>query len=258
MLLFLFFVVAESALLGSLVPTNHTSTGLLKTIMADPKKFVAEVSKVDPGELANIISLLEALLETSENQEQDLVDHVADESQKALQSAEVLADAQTAVDGAQGDVEDAQAALALREQEHQAASDAHDAQEGAKALAEQELADLEGGLNSEQEVIRQVIAMLQGLQSSNCVEVVGDGETEQTPTCSWSNNCVWDETTQGECASHICTSSGYASGEFLSATNNPCEASWHSGSHWYYVIDNPSVIHGSPNLDASATVSCCN
>merc|ERR1712038_1815963 len=130
---------AESALLGSLVPTNHTSTGLLKTIMADPKKFVAEVSKVDPGELANIISLLEALLETSENQEQD------------------LADAQTAVEGAQSDVEDAQAALALREQERQAASDAHDAQEGAKALAEQELADLEGGLNSEQEVIRQVI-----------------------------------------------------------------------------------------------------
>lgn len=100
--------------------------------------------------------------------------------------------------------------------------------------------------------------MLQGLQSSNCVEVVGDGETEQTPTCSWSNNCIWDETTQGECASHICTSSGYASGEFISATNNPCEASWHSSSHWYYVIDDPSVIHGSPNLDASATVSCCN
>jgi hypothetical protein len=100
--------------------------------------------------------------------------------------------------------------------------------------------------------------MLQGLQSSNCVEVVGDGETEQTPTCSWSNNCVWDETTQGECASHICTSSGYASGEFLSATNNPCEASWHSGEHWYYVIDNPGVVHGSPNLDAAATVSCCN
>merc|ERR1711994_131018 len=245
--------VAESSLLGSLVPSNATlpTKDLMKTIMADPKKFVAEVSKVDPGELQNIITLLESLLETSEGQEQDLVDRVNAETQAALESAEVLLNAGSAV-------EDAQAALALREQEHQAASDAHDAQEDAKALAEQELADLEGGLNSEQEVIRQVIAMLQGLQSSNCVEVVGDGETEQTPTCSWSNNCVWDETTQGECASHICTSSGYASGEFLSATNNPCEASWHSGEHWYYVIDNPGVQHGSPNLDAAATVSCCN
>merc|ERR1711994_535894 len=173
---------------GSLVPSNATlpTKDLMKQIMADPKKFVAEVSKVDPGELQNIISLLEGLLETSEDQEQDLVNKVDDETTKTLQSAEVLANAQAAVEDAQADVEhaqaaveDAQAALALKEQEHQAASDAHDAQEGAKAVAEQELADLEGGLNSEQEVIRQVIEMLQGLQGGslpeceNCVELDG-------------------------------------------------------------------------------------
>merc|ERR1712110_38014 len=165
------FLVAESALLGSLVPSNATSPkGLMKQIMADPKKFVAEVSKVDPGELQNIITLLEGLLETSEGQEQELVDRVNDETQAALESAEVLTNAATAV-------EDAQAALALREQEHQAASDAHDAQEGAKAAAEQEFADVSVGLDGEQEVIRQVIAMLQGLQGGslpeceNCVEL---------------------------------------------------------------------------------------
>merc|ERR1711994_683930 len=186
---FFFFLVAESTLLGSLVPSNATlpSKSLMKQIMADPKKFVAEVSKVDPTELQNIITLLEGLLETSEAQEQDLVNKVDDETTKTLQSAEVAQVAQAAVEDAQADVEHAQAAvedaqaalalkeqehqaaqaaLALKEQEHQAASDAHDAQEGAKAVAEQELADLEGGLNSEQEVIRQVIEMLQELQGS--------------------------------------------------------------------------------------------
>merc|ERR1711994_812907 len=199
---FFFFLVAESTLLGSLVPSNATlpSKSLMKQIMADPKKFVTESSKVDPTELQNIITLLEGLLETSEAQEQDLVNKVDDETTKTLQSAEVAQVAQAAVEDAQADVEHAQAAvedaqaalalkeqehqaaqaaLALKEQEHQAASDAHDAQEGAKAVAEQELADLEGGLNSEQEVIRQVIDMLQGLQGGslpeceNCVELDG-------------------------------------------------------------------------------------
>jgi len=168
MLLFLFFLVAESTLLGSLVPSNATlpSKNLMKQIMADPKKFVAEVSKVDPGELQNIITLLEGLLETSEGQEQALVDKVNAETQAALESAEVLTNAASAV-------EDAQAALALREQEHQAASDAHDAQEGLKAAAEQEFADLSVGLDGEQEVIRQVIAMLQGLQGGSLPECDG-------------------------------------------------------------------------------------
>jgi len=180
MLLFLFFLVAESTLLGSLVPSNATlpSKDLMKQIMADPKAFVAEVSKVDPAALQEIITLLEGLLETSEGQEQDLVNKVDDETTKALQSAEVLANAQTAV-------EDAQAALAAAEQEQEAASDAHDAQEQAKAVAEQEFADLSVGLDGEQEVIRQVIEMLQGLQGSasteapvlpdceNCVEING-------------------------------------------------------------------------------------
>merc|ERR1712038_38696 len=123
--------------------------------------------------------------ETSEGQEQDLVNKVDDETTKTLQSAEVLAnaqsaveDAQAAVEDAQAAVEDAQAALALKEQEHQAASDAHDAQEGAKAVTEQELADLEGGLNSEQEVIRQVIEMLQELQGSAPTQA----PTTQAPT----------------------------------------------------------------------------
>jgi len=172
MLLFLFFLVAESTLLGSLAPSNATlpTKDLMKQIMADPKKFVAEVSKVDPGELQNIITLLEGLLETSEGQEQDLVDRVDAETQAALESAEVLLNAASAV-------EDAQAALALREQEHQAASDAHDDQEDKKTAAEQEFADLSVGLDSEQEVIRQVIAMLQGLQPQQpcdgCVELDG-------------------------------------------------------------------------------------
>merc|ERR1712038_1979648 len=122
------------------------------------------------GELQNIITLLEGLLETSEGQEQALADKVSAETQAALESAEVLTNAASAV-------EDAQAALALREQEHQAASDAHDDQEDKKTAAEQEFADLSVGLDSEQEVIRQVIAMLQGLQPQQpcdgCVELDG-------------------------------------------------------------------------------------
>jgi len=57
MLLFLFFLVAESTLLGSLVPSNATlpTKDLMKQIMVDPKNLLLNFQK---SILANYKTLL--------------------------------------------------------------------------------------------------------------------------------------------------------------------------------------------------------
>lgn len=139
----------------------------MEKVMADPKKFVAEVSDVDPTALAEIITLLEGLLTTSTNEEQDLQDKADEETAKAVQTAE--------------EVLVTQAALEAAEQAHTAAVDAHDAQEIAKDIAVAEHADQSVGLDDEQQVLRDVIDMLKGLHNPGgpCSDragfVVGDG-----------------------------------------------------------------------------------
>lgn len=124
----------------------------MEKIMLDPKKFVAEVSDVDPTALAEIISLLEGLLTTSTNEEQDLQDKADEETAKAVQTAEVVLVTQAALEAA--------------EQAHTAAVDAHDAQEIAKDIAVAEHADQSVGLDDEQQVLRDVIDMLNGLHNN--------------------------------------------------------------------------------------------
>jgi len=262
MLFFLFFLVCESTFLGSLVPSNETlpSNNLMKQIMTDPKKFVAEVSKVDPSELANIISLLEGLLETSEGYEQDLINKVDDETAKALQSAEDLVDAQGAVEDAQGAVEDAQAvvedakaALEQREQEEQAASAAHNAQEQAKAVAVQEHADLEGGLNNEQEVIREVIAMLQGLHPSSHSDLDCPAEWASIDQLYCNGGCTWDSDHhcgQGDadifCRLTTCNPASTATSFSIGiASSSPCFSCPISADYANYGWHFPELFHGS-------------
>lgn len=219
--------------------------------MSDPKKFVAEVSKVDPAQLAQIISLLEALLETSEGQEQALVDKVDEETANALASAETLANALT-------DVESAQAALELAQQEHQTASDAHDAQEDAKTLAEQELADLEGGLNGEQEVIRQVIDMLRGLNGpSGWTLVYRQTHPFYQPSDDWRNPLGSPEDdnysilgdlenyrgSDGKFHFRLDWPQGGRLSQEWKQTSNPLEGGPHSGTQGYEAVE----IHYSDN-----------
>jgi hypothetical protein len=168
MIFFLLFLVCGSNALNALVPVNVTKpTNLMEKVMADPKKFVAEVSNVDPAALAEIISLLEGLLTTSTNQEQDLQDKADEETAKAVQTAEEVLVTQAAVEAAQ--------------QAHTAAVNAHDTQEIAKDIAVAEHADQSVGLDAEQKVLRDVIDMLNGLHNtgSACTEfadyVRGDG-----------------------------------------------------------------------------------
>jgi hypothetical protein len=265
MLLFLFFFVCESSLLGSLAPTNETlpTKDLMKQITADPKKFVAEMEKVDPTALAEIISLLENLLETSEGQEQDLVDKVDEETAKALQTAEDLANAATAV-------EDAQAALELAEQEHSAASDAHDAQEAAKALAEQELADGSGPLNGEQDVIREVIAMLKGLHApAGWTLVYRQTHPFYQPADNWANALGAPEDdnysvlgdlenyrgADGKFEFKLCWPQGGRLCQWWKQSNNPLEGAAHSGVQGYEGIEIHYTNNGWGGLEHGGTAS---
>jgi hypothetical protein len=265
MLLFLFFLVCESSLLGSLAPSNETmsSQNLMQQIKADPKKFVAEMAKVDPTALAEIISLLENLLETSEGQEQDLVDKVDEETAKALQTAEDLANAATAV-------EDAQAALELAEQEHSAASDAHDAQEAAKALAEQEHADAAGGLNGEQDVIREVIAMLKGLHApAGWTLLYRQTHPFYQPSDSWANALGAPEDdnysilgelenyrgADGKFEFKLCWPQGGRLCQWWKQTSNPLEGADHSGTEGYEAVEVHYTDNSWGGLEHGGTAS---
>jgi hypothetical protein len=263
MLLFLFFLVCASSM--PLMPANQTvpSSNLMKQIMADPKKFVAEVANVDPAELANIISLLEALLETSEGQEQALVDKVEEETAKALQTAEDLANAAQKV-------EDAQAALELANQEHSAANDAHNAQEQAKELAEQEHTDATGGFSDEQQVIRDVIAMLKGIApAAGWTLVYRQTHPFYQPSDSWVNALGTPEDdnysilgdlenyrgADGKFEFKLCWPQGGRLCQWWKQTSNPLEGAEHSGTQGYEAVEVHYTDNSWGGLEHGGTAS---
>merc|ERR1712024_393226 len=80
-------------------------------IIKNPKKFVAEMSKADPGAVQNIIDMLLALIADNENAVADLI-HQVETTQEALNaaSAQVVTD-QEGLESAQGDESAAELAL---------------------------------------------------------------------------------------------------------------------------------------------------
>lgn len=140
-----------------------TSNNFMVDLMANPKEFVAEVTKLDPVELRNIVGLLEALKGTSEAREAHLIDVVSNKNAEAVITGEAVVDAQTVVTNAEGAVVDAQAAVTVANQELTNANTAHAAKLGEGASAQQAHDDEIDSLNDEQQVITDVINMLEGL-----------------------------------------------------------------------------------------------
>lgn len=173
-----------------MVPTGNSTLKpqtVLAKIKADPKKFVSELENLDPAALRHIISLLEELLESSEARKTELVNTLQD-ANNALDTANT--DVLNALDdltAAQARTAAAIAALNTANQEKTAAdadelavstdleekrqvhTDAQTAQETAQTAHDDELP----GLNNEQQVLRDVIAMLKGLPSG------GSGDCEE-------------------------------------------------------------------------------
>merc|ERR1712165_691923 len=124
----------------------------LSEIKSNPKKFMSEAQKLDPGSVAEVISLLEALLESSRTRENDLLTDMNNKQEALDNSNNALISAEDALD-------QANAALA----NEQAARDDHTAKTDEHGAAEQLYNDEIGGLDDEQQVLEQVIAMMQGL-----------------------------------------------------------------------------------------------
>eukprot|EP00041_Stephanoeca_diplocostata_P027797 m.772384 g.772384 ORF g.772384 m.772384 type:complete len:1239 (+) comp23247_c0_seq4:176-3892(+) len=82
--------------------------------------------------------------------------------------------------------------------------------------------------------------------------------TQSKPFCSWNRApCVWNTTTQTECAQGVCTGMGYQYGTYLGASNNPCLSSHVSGTYYFTLMGTGGSVHsGSWTNDASVNASC--
>lgn len=85
--------------------------------------------------------------------------------------------------------------------------------------------------------------------------IVSDG-SKTKPHCSWASTCKWDTSAQAECAQKLCESSGYSSGMFVSASNDPCTASFTNDSIWAWKLDEKVYFQAYYQSEAQITASC--
>jgi len=183
------------------------SPDLLLSLKSNPKEFVAQMEQLDPVALTNVITLLEDLLSTSEAREAQLIDELDDastalgaaaqdvvEKENSKNSADqavidtqeaadqAVANAQQVADTASTDLDNARSHHAAKQTVWNAAQTAHD----------HELP----GLNNEQQVLRDVIAMLKGLpehQGLDCDEARGlDNLFPVIAGAKWEFTNDWD------------------------------------------------------------------
>lgn len=135
-----------------------TSNNFLADLKANPKQFVAEVTKLDPIELEKIIGLLDGMKDTSETREEKIVDDLTKRNAEAVITENAKVAAQTAVDNAQKALTNAQQDLASTTAAHAAKLIE---QKAAQAVHDDEFIPL----NDEQQILTNVIDMLQNLHS---------------------------------------------------------------------------------------------
>jgi len=147
---------------------------LLSSIESNPKEFVAQMQQLDPTALKNVITLLEDLLSTSEAREAQLIAELDDASTALGAAAQVVVEKEDSKNSADQAVIDTQEAadqaVANAQQVAATASTAldnarshHADKQTVKDAAQTAHDDELPGLNNEQQVLRDVIAMLNGL-----------------------------------------------------------------------------------------------
>lgn len=139
------------------------SAGLLSQIKDDPQAFLAEMQKLDPAAVRNIITLLEELKETSEARETLLVDELSAKN-TALGNAAVNVVAKEGVlESANQAAAAANQAVAAAQTDLDNAKNDHTAKQSEKDSAQTTHDDELPSLNNEQQVLTDVIDMLYGL-----------------------------------------------------------------------------------------------
>lgn len=157
-----FLSVASSPSAGVL---NHTMPGRklfglaedgLAILKENPKQFIAEMSKVDPAAVQQIVDMLEDLKTKSETREEEIInnlnnarDELGTASQAVVAAEGVLRDAETTKANADQDLVNKQTIQSNAESARDLAQNVHDAEIG--------------DLNGEQDVLSQVIAALEDL-----------------------------------------------------------------------------------------------
>merc|ERR1719362_1921259 len=96
---------------------NHTD--LSQTFLSDPKKFVENAVNLDPVAVEEIVSLLEALKTTSEDNENYLIAQLAARTEEAVVTGNAVTDAKAAVVAAQDELTDREAELVAAEGAHE-------------------------------------------------------------------------------------------------------------------------------------------
>jgi hypothetical protein len=213
---------------------------ILDKVIGDPKQFVAEIQNLDPTALRTIITLLEDLLTTSEEREDTLNNAVSDADSAVSDASNGVADAEDVLTGKQQGVTDAEAHLKTTQEEAAAAVEAaeaalataqqaeteaqgslndakadHTQKVDDKTEAEDNLAGELDGLNHEQEVLREVIAILENLHSTNTpdmYQLVGngwcqgvDGNRINMPGYSWTQTDIKPDGSASLCAQQCAT-----------------------------------------------------
>jgi len=139
---------------------KRNGTNLLSELKSDPKKFVAEVSNLNPDDIKHIVSLLEALLEQSEDRETELDTDLSNKNT-------ALADADTAVTEAKKVLAAEELEVTAAKADVAAKETAHGERLTEKETSQQNHDDEVPGLNDEQKVLRDVIDLLMGLHSKH-------------------------------------------------------------------------------------------
>merc|ERR1712024_148599 len=108
----------------------------LAEIKTNPKKFLSEAQNLDPSSVAEVITLLEALLESSRTRENDLLTDMNNKKDALDNSNNELIAAEDALDQANQDFANAENAQANAVANEQVARDDHTAKTGDHDAAE--------------------------------------------------------------------------------------------------------------------------
>uniref|UniRef100_A0A0G4HQW7 Peptidase S1 domain-containing protein n=1 Tax=Chromera velia CCMP2878 TaxID=1169474 RepID=A0A0G4HQW7_9ALVE len=87
------------------------------------------------------------------------------------------------------------------------------------------------------------------------VDITSDGSSMR-PHCSWHNECEWTEKSQQECAHALCEASGYSSGVFISASNDPCKDAHTDQRVYFWIMDADVKGRERVGRNAQITATC--